>query len=130
LQSAAEIFLKNIGRNDFLTLLSLWTCLSVVFTHVRIIGSNKTNDRLFTFVANIDTNKHGLVGNFLTKVHSPEITSKLSIDLSDNVEVDAVIISHDSFACDKLRDDRVIRVNFIFNGRVESLLSQTVRNND
>lgn len=130
LESAAEIVLKDVGRDDLLTLLSLRCSLSVVLAHVLIVGRNKTYDALLALVANINTNEHGLVGDFLTKVHAPQVTTELGVDLSDNVQIDTVIVSVDRLAGDELRDNGVVRVNFIFNGGVEMLLSQGVRNDD
>ena len=71
LQGTSEIFLENVGRYNFLTLLSLMAGLSVVLTHVLIIGGDETNDALLALVANIDTNKHGLVGDLRAEAHAP-----------------------------------------------------------
>ncbi len=102
LKSASEIFLKNIGGNNFLTLLSLRTGLSVVFTHVGIVCGDETDDALLALVANVDTYKHSLVGNLLAEVHSPEISSQFGIDLSHNVEIDAIVVTVDSLSSDEL----------------------------
>lgn len=103
------------------------TGLGVVLAEERIISSDETNDTLLSFVANIDSNKHCLGGNVFSKVHSPEITTKLGINLSHNVEVDSIIVSVDGLAGDELRDDWVVRVNLIFNGCVEVLLTEAIR---
>jgi len=50
--------------------------------------------------------------------------------LSDNIQIDAVVISVNSLASNELRYNRVVRVNFIFNGSVEGLLPQGVWNDD
>lgn len=113
-----------------MALLSLGAGLSIVLAHVLIIGSDESDDALLALVANINTDEHGLVGDFWAEVHSPEITAELGIDLSDNVQIDSVVISVDSLACHKLRDNGVVRVNFIFNGGVEVLLSQAIRDDD
>jgi hypothetical protein len=113
-----------------LTLLTLWTSLSVIFAHILVVRSNETNDALLSLMADINTDKHGLVGNFLAEVHAPQITTEFGIDLTDNVQVDAVIISVNCFARYELRDNRVVRVNFIFNGGIEGLLSEGVRDDD
>jgi len=97
LQGATEVLLKNIGGNDFLALLSLRACLCVVLAHVLIIGSNETNDGLFSLVANVDTYEHGFVGDLCAEVHSPEIASQFGIDLSHDVEIDAVVVTVDCF---------------------------------
>lgn len=81
-------------------------------------------------MANVDTNEHGLVGDLGAEVHSPEITSELGVDLSHDVQVDTIVVTVDGLGSDELRDDGVVRVNFIFNGGVEVLLSESVRDND
>ena len=43
-------------------------------------------------MANIDTDEHGLVGDFLAEVESPEVSTELGIDLSEDVDIDPVII--------------------------------------
>ena len=130
LKGTSEVLLEDVGRDNFLALLSLRTGLSVVLAHILVIGGNKTNDALLSLVADINTDKHGLVGDLLAEVHAPEVTSELSIDLTNNVQVNAVVISINSLACNELRDNWVIRVNFIFNGGIEGLLSEGVWNND
>jgi len=102
LKSATEVILKNIGGNNFLTLLSLRAGLSVVFAHVGIVCSDETNDALLALVTNIDTYKHCLVGNLLAEVHSPEISSQFGIDLSHNVEIDAIVVTINSLSSDEL----------------------------
>ena len=130
MQGTAEVLLKNVRGNNFLALLTLRACLGVVLAHILIICSNETNDGLFSLVANVDTNKHGFVGDLSSKVHSPEITSEFGIDLSHDVQVDTIVVTVDGLGSDELRDDGVVRVNFIFNGGVEMLLSQSVRDDD
>ena len=76
--------------------------MSVVLAHVGIIGSNETNDALLALVAYVDTYKHCFVGNLRAEVHSPEISSQFGIDLSQNVEIDAVVVTVDSFGGDEL----------------------------
>lgn len=61
LERPLEIVRQNCRRNDLLTFLRLWTSLSVVFAHVRIVSSTETYCALFALVTNVDTNKHGLV---------------------------------------------------------------------
>ena len=102
LQGATEVLLKNIGGNNFLALLSLRACLCVVLAHVLIIGSNETNDGLFSLVANVNTYKHSFAGDLCAEVHSPEITAELGIDLSHNVQIDAIIVAVDSLCRNEL----------------------------
>jgi hypothetical protein len=67
-----------------------------------IVCSYETNDALLALVANIDTHKHGLVGNFLAEVHSPEITTEFGVDLSHDVEIDTIVVTVDGLRCDEL----------------------------
>ena len=110
--------------------MALRVSLSIVLAHVRVVGGDEANDALLALVAHVDTDQHGLVGDLLAEVHAPEITSEFGVDLPDNIEIDTVIISVDGLAGNELRDNGVVRVNFIFNGGVESLLSQGVRDDD
>jgi hypothetical protein len=61
LESTFKVLLKHTRADDFLPLLTLWTCLCVVFAHVLIISCAKADDTLLALVANIDTNQHGLI---------------------------------------------------------------------
>ena len=76
--------------------------MSVILAHVRIVGGYETNNRLFSLVANIDTDKHSFIGNLCTEVHSPEITSQFGIDLSHNIQIDAVIVTVNSLGRNEL----------------------------
>jgi len=107
--------------------LSLVAGLSVIFTHVLVVGSNEPDDGLLALVAHVDTDEHGLVGDLGTEVHAPEITTELGVDLTDDVQIDTVIISVDGLARHKLRDNGVVRVYFILDLLVEYFLSQGVR---
>jgi hypothetical protein len=80
-------------------------------------------------VANIDTYKHGLGGNFRSEVHSPEITAEFGIDLTDDVQIDTIVVSVDGLAGHELGDDWVVRVDLVFNGCVEVLLAKGVWDN-
>jgi len=66
----------------------------------------------------------------LSEVHSPEVTAELGIDLADDVQIDTVVVSVDGLACDELGDDGVVRVDLVFNGRVEVLLTKGVWDNN
>ena len=82
--------------------MSLRTSLSVVLTHILIVCGDETNDTLLALVTNVDTNKHGLVGDLRAEVHSPEVTTELGVDLSHDVQIDAVVIAVDCFGCYEL----------------------------
>lgn len=61
LESTLEVLLEHTRADDLLALLALGTRLGVVLAHMLVISCAETDDTLFTFVANIDTDKHGLV---------------------------------------------------------------------
>lgn len=50
--------------------------------------------------------------------------------MTDDVQIDTVVISVDGLACDELGDDGVVRVDLVFNGRVEVLLTKGVWDNN
>lgn len=100
--------------------------MSVVLAKVGIVSCDETNDTLLSLVADIDTNKHGFGRDFFAEVHSPKVTAELGVDLSDNVKIDAVVISVDSFAGNKLRDNWVIVIDLVLNSGVEVLLTKGI----
>jgi len=130
LQSRAEVVLEHVGLDDLLALLALGAGLSVVLAEVLVISGDEANDALLSLMADVDADKHGLRGNLSSEVHSPEIAAKLGIDLSHNVEVDTIVIAVNGLAGNELRDNGAVGVNLIFNGRVEMLLAESVRNDD
>jgi hypothetical protein len=97
LESTLEVLLEHARADDLLALLALGTRLGVVLAHMLVVGCAEADDALFTFVANIDTDQHGLIGYLFSEVEAPEVTSKLSIDLSEDIDVDPVIILLNSF---------------------------------
>lgn len=78
-----------------MTFLCLWTCLGVVLAEMFVIGSTETDNRLLSLVTNVDSDKHSLSTDLFAKAHSPEVTTKLGVDLSDDVDKDTVIVLHD-----------------------------------
>ena len=98
LEGTFEILLQDARRNNLLALLTLWTRLGVVLAHVFVVSRTETNDTLLALVAYIDSYKHCLLGNLRAKVKSPEISSELGVDLSQNVDIDSVVVFLDSFA--------------------------------
>lgn len=82
--------------------------MGVVLAQVLVIGSDETNDALLSFVADIDTDKHSFLGDLFSEAHSPEVTTELSVDLSDDVHVDPVVVSVDGLAGNELRDHGVV----------------------
>jgi len=61
LESTLEVLLEHTRADDLLALLALGTRLGVVLAHMLVVSCAEADDTLFTFVANIDTDKHGLV---------------------------------------------------------------------
>ena len=57
-------------------------------------------------MTNIYAHQHGLVGDFRTELHSPEITAELGIHLADDVKEDAVVVLSNRAVCNELGDDR------------------------
>jgi len=123
---ALEVVRKNRRRNNFLALNWLGAGLSVVLAHVGVIGGAEANSGLFSFVAHIDTDEHGLLRNFRAERHSPKIAAKLGIHLADNVEEDPVIVLGDGAIGDELRDNRAVAVDFVFEEGVEVLVVSVV----
>ena len=60
LECILEVLLQHTAADDFLAFLPLRAGLSVVFTHVLVIGGAESDDGLLTFVADIDANEHSL----------------------------------------------------------------------
>lgn len=56
----SEVILKNAGGDDLLALLLLRVSLSVVLAKEWIICGYESDDTLFTFVANVNSDKHCL----------------------------------------------------------------------
>lgn len=117
-----EILLEYSRANNFLTLLSLWTSLSIVLAHILIIGSTKTDYTLFSFMAYIDTNEHRLLRNLRSKVKSPQISSEFCVNLPQNVDVDSIIVFLNGFTRNKLGDNWAISVNLVFKSGVQMFL--------
>lgn len=130
LEGRAEVLLEDAGGDDLLALLALWACLSVVLAEVWVVGGDEADDALLSLVAHVDAHKHGLGRDVSAEVHSPEVTSEFGIDLSYDVQVDAVVVSVDGLARHELRDDGVVIVDLVLHGGVEELLALGVRNDD
>jgi len=61
LESTLEVLLEHTRADDLLALLALGTRLGVVLAHMLVISCAESNDTLFALVANINTDKHGLL---------------------------------------------------------------------
>lgn len=75
LKGVDEVVQQNLLGNDLLTLDLLGTSLGVVLAHMLIVRSAETNDRLFSLMADINSNEHSFLRNFRVEVHSPQITT-------------------------------------------------------
>lgn len=130
LEGVLEVFLKDTRADDLLALLALRTRLGVVLAHVLVVSSAETNNTLFALVANINTNKHGLIGDFWSVIEAPKITTKLSVDLSEDVNVDSVVILLENLSGDELRNDWAVSVDLVLEGGVKMLSFDRVWHND
>ena len=75
----------HLSLDDFLTL-SLDNVLAIVLAHLTIGTCCKTNDRLGTCVANIDSNQHGLhVVHFGWELQMEKIALYFRVDLPEDV---------------------------------------------
>ena len=63
-----------------------------------VISGTESNDTLLSLVTNIDSNKHSLLGDLAAEVEAPQVSSELGVDLSEDVDVDPVVVFLDSFA--------------------------------
>ena len=75
LESTREVFLKDVGGNNFLTFLALRTRLSIIFAEVGVVSGYESDDALFALVTNVNTHKHSFLGYLFPKVHSPQVTA-------------------------------------------------------
>lgn len=67
LEGAHEVIAQDGRRNNFLTLLGLGARLRIVLAHVGVVCGTEANRRLLTFVADVNTHKHGLVADLGSK---------------------------------------------------------------
>jgi hypothetical protein len=65
-------------------------------------------------VTNINTDKHRLVRNFWTKLHSPQITTKLGVHLTNDIQKYSVVIFGNGSVCDKLGYNWTVAIYFVF----------------
>lgn len=129
-EGVLEVLLQDVRGDDLLSLLLLRMGLGVELAHVGVVGGYKTDQTLLDFVAYVDSYEHGFSGDFRVKVHSPEVSTKFCIDLTEDIHVDLVFIFIESLGSDKLGDHRIVRVDLVLDGGVEVLLFDFVRHND
>ena len=92
LEGTLVVLLQDVARDNFSSFDWLSACLGEVLAHIGIICGDVSNDTLSSFMADVNTNEHCFPRDFGTEVHSPEVTTKLSIDLSQDVGVDTLIV--------------------------------------
>lgn len=114
LEGALEVITEYCARNNFLTLLWLGARLRVIFAQVGVKCCTEANRALFTLVAHVNTDEHGLLRDFLGEGHTPEVSSELGVHLSDDISEDSVIVFTNSFVCNKLRYHGGVTIDLVF----------------
>ena len=130
LEGALEVVRQDGRGDDLLTLDGLRAGLSVVLAHVGIVRGTEADRRLLALVADINTDEHGLLADFLAEGHAPEVTAKLGVHLTDDVEEDTVVVLRDGAVGHELRDHRAVTVDLILQETVEVLVVRVVRHDD
>jgi hypothetical protein len=125
-----EVLFEHARADDLLALLALGTRLGVVLAHVLVVGSTEADNTLFTFVANVDSNEHGFFGDLWSETKAPEVTTELSINLSEDVDVDPVVVLLNSLTGDKLGDNWTISIDLVLKSSVQMLLLDGVWHNN
>jgi hypothetical protein len=110
--------------------LGLRSSLCVIFAEIRIISGTESNGRLLTLMANINTNQHSFLGDLGAKAHAPQVTTDLSIHLTDNVHEDTIVVFGDGSVGYKLGDDRGFTVYFILEEGIKILMVGMIRHDD
>ena len=91
-----------------------------------VISGTEPDCALFPLMAHIDSDQHGLIGDFLAKPHSPKISSEFGVHLSDDIQEDTVIILLNGAVGDKLGDDRTVTIDLVLKEGVEVLVVSVV----
>ena len=130
LESGFKVVLEHARADDFLALLALGTCLGIVFAHVLIICCAEANDALLAFMAHIDSHEHGLLRDLASEVKAPKISTKFSINLSKDVNVNPIVVLLDRLARYELRDNWTVGVDLVLKSCVKMLLLDGVRHDD
>jgi hypothetical protein len=81
-------------------------------------------------MAHIDSQEHGLLGDLLSEVKAPKISTKFSINLSEDVNVNPVVVLLDRLARYELRDNWTVGVDLVLKSCVKMLLLDGVRHDD
>jgi hypothetical protein len=123
LEGLREIILEDVSFNEFLTFFGLRGWAGIILAHVGVIGSNETDQTLFAFMADVNSNQHGFLWDFSSEVHSPEVTTEFGIDLSEDVHVDSIVVFVDNLGLNKLGDNWRVCVDGVLNLFVEVISS-------
>jgi len=130
LERSLEVIRKHTRRNNLLPLLWLRSSLCIVLAEVGVIRGAETDGTLFALMADINSDEHGGLRYFLSKAHAPEITSNLSVHLTNYVHKNAIVILGDRAVSYKLRDDRGLTVDLVLEERIEVLVVRVVGHDD
>lgn len=81
-------------------------------------------------MAHINAHKHGGVRDFRAELHTPEITAKLGVHLTNNIKENTVIVLSNCAVSHELRNNWRITINFVLQKRVEVLVVRLVGHNN
>jgi hypothetical protein len=95
-----------------------------------VVCCAEANNTLLAFMANIDSDEHSLWRDLLTEVKTPKVSSKFSINLSKDVDVNPVVVLLDRLAWYELRDNWTVGVDLVLKSCVKMLLLDGVRHDD
>jgi len=107
--------------NNLLTFLLKDPC-AVVLRHLSINWGTEANNRVVTLMTNINPNNHSILGNFFREINVVQVSSKLSVNLSQNVGCNWKALLLDSSHVDYLWDN-IVWIADIFIIWVKSLAS-------
>ena len=80
-------------------------------------------------MANINAHKHGSIRDFRAELHTPEITAKFGVHLTNNIEENTVIVLRNCAVSHELRNNWRITINFVLQKRVKVLVVRLVGHN-
>lgn len=129
-ESVYEVVKQNLLGDDFFAFDFLRAGLREVLAHVRVVRGTEANDGLLTLVTDIDSHEHSFLRDVFVEVHTPQVSTKLGVDLSENIDEDAVVVLHNGLSSHELRDHRRVSVNLALNSSVELLLPDMVWHDD
>ena len=130
LESSLEVVGQDGRGDNLLTLYRLRTSLGIVLAHVGVVGGTEANGRLLALVTNVNTDEHSLLGDLAAEGHAPEVTTKFSVHLTNDVEEDTVVVFCDGAVGNELRDDGTVTVDLVLEEGVEVLMVGVVGHDD